>query len=108
MAKIVFKGIEHTLKLDFNAICSFEQATGKSFIGFANNLTQNGAMSMQINDARALLWAGLLHENKALKIDDIGDSMGFDNLGEIMGAIAEAITEAMPSAKETDKKKEQK
>ncbi len=107
MAKIVLKGNEHTLKLDFNAICSFEQVTGKSFIGFANSLSEQGAMSMQINDARALLWAGLLHSNKALKIDDIGNLMGFDNLGEVMTAISEAIQEAMPELKEADKKKEQ-
>jgi len=108
MAKVVLKGNEHILKLDFNAICSFEQVTGKSFISFANTLSKKGATSMQINDARALLWAGLLHSNTALKIDDIGNLMGFDNLGEVMTAIAEAITEAMPVLKEEDKKKEQK
>jgi len=109
MAKVVLQGKEYNLRLDFNAICSFEKETGKGFLQFANALVKDGPTSMQMSEARALIWAGILHENKYLKIDDIGDLMGFDNLGEVMTAIAEAISEAMPKIKEgLDKKKEQK
>jgi len=107
MAKLVLNGIEYDLKLNFNAICAFEKASGKGFISFQNNLARNGALSMEFQDIRALLWAGMIWK-RDVTLEQAGDLINEDNIGEILTAITQAITEAFPSKKtepDTDKKK---
>jgi len=108
MAKLTLDGIEYDLKLNFNAICAFEKATGKGFIFFQNNLAQNGALSLEFNDIRALLWAGLIWK-RDMTIEQAGNLITGDNIAEILTATSEAITEAFPSKipdkPDTDKKK---
>ena len=106
MAKLVLDGTSYTLRLDFNAICAFEKASGKGFISFQNNLAEKGALAMEISDLRALLWAGLLCE-RDLTLEQAGNLMTGDNINDIMTAISGAIQESFPSAPagDTDKKK---
>jgi len=107
MAKLVLNGIEYDLKLNFNAICAFEKASGKGFLSFQNNLARNGALSMEFQDIRALLWAGMIWK-RDVTLEQAGDLINEDNIGEILTAITQAITEAFPSKKtepDTDKKK---
>jgi len=107
MAKLVLNGIEYDLKLNFNAICAFEKASGKGFLSFQNNLARNGALSMEFQDIRALLWAGMIWKRDVI-LEQAGDLINEDNIGEILTAITQAITEAFPSKKtepDTDKKK---
>ena len=105
MAKVVLKGTEHNMRMDFNAICAFEKATGKSFIRFSNDLLEHGALSMEMSDMRALIWAGLLNENKTLKLEDAGNMIDLTEMDGIAQAITAAISEAFPTLDETDKKK---
>ena len=110
MAKVVLDGKEHTLKLDFNAICSFEQITGKSFIVFSNQLQKEGPLSMAFSDMRALLWAGLLNEGEKITLEDVGNAINLNDknvLTDITTGIAAAIAEAFPKGEATDKKKEE-
>lgn len=53
------------LKFDVNALADFEQETG---MGFAQLLKQRAVFA----SARAMLWAGLKHEDRALQIEDVG------------------------------------
>jgi len=105
MSKVVLSGEEHTLKLTMNAICSWEEVTGKNFIEFTNSLKKKGVLSVQVSDMRALLWAELLHEDKDTKLSEAGDLMTFENISEVMEAVAQAVAEAMPKTSESDKKK---
>lgn len=59
-------GRTRNLKFDVNALADFEQETG---MGFAQ-LMQKRAV---FGSARALVWAGLKHEDRSLRIEDIGD-----------------------------------
>jgi len=106
----MLNGQERTIKLDYNALCSFEQVTGKSFLKFADDLEKQGLLSMQLSDLRALLWAGLLHEDEKLKITDVGNLLKFDDaehIQKILSAIVDAINEAFPKGSQAtfDKKK---
>jgi len=108
MAKLVLNGIEYDLKLNFNAICAFEKASGKGFLSFQNNLAKNGALSMEFQDIRALLWAGLTWK-RDITIEQAGELISQDSIGDVLTAVTEAIKEAFPSktteTPETDKKK---
>jgi hypothetical protein len=50
-----------------------------------------------------MLWAGLVHEDKSLTIEQVGEMVHLGNMNEVMGAITKAISEAMPEASETEK-----
>jgi len=80
------------LLMDLNAMVSFEEATGK-------NIMQGlDADSMSAKDFRALLWACLLHENEALKVEDVGKMIRAENMGELSDKIAQAWEVASPEA----------
>src|SRR5687768_11197914 len=55
-----------SLKYDVNALADFEQETGMGFALMMNQRASFGA-------TRAMLWAGLKHEDRALTIEDVGD-----------------------------------
>lgn len=110
MVKIVLNGQERTIRFDYNALCSFEQATGKSFLKFVDDLENQGLLSMQLSDLRALLWAGLLHEDEKLKIADVGNLLNLDDvecIQTVVKSLTDAIYEAFPKGVQStfDKKK---
>lgn len=108
MAKVILNGQEYTLRFDYNALCSFEQVTGKSFLKFFNDLDEQGFLSMHLSDLRALLWAGLLYDNKNLKLTDVGNLLklyDIECIEAVSVALTNAISEAFPTIKTDDKKK---
>lgn len=62
-------GKRRNLKFDVNALADFEQETG---MGFGLLMKQRAVFA----SARAMLWAGLKHEDRALTIEDVGDLLG--------------------------------
>ena len=84
---------ERHLLMDLNAMVSFEDATGK-------NIMQGiDPDSMTAKDFRALLWACLLHEDEALKIEDVGKMIHAGNMDELSVKIAQAWEVASPEGK---------
>jgi hypothetical protein len=81
-----------TLLYDANAYSRIHEATGKNpmtpefWNGFEENITLQ----------RAALWAGLLHEDETLTLNQAGSFMTMDRLVEIMGAVGEAISASLP------------
>lgn len=59
-------GRRRKLRFDINALADFEQETG---MGFAQLMKQKAVFA----SARAMLWAGLKHEDRALTIESVGD-----------------------------------
>lgn len=55
-----------SLRFDVNALADFEQETG---MGFAQLMKQRAIFA----NARAMLWAGLKHEDRTLTIEAVGD-----------------------------------
>lgn len=60
---------QRLLKYDVNALADFEQETG---MGFAQLMKQKAVFGT----ARAMLWAGLKHEDRGLTIEQVGDLIG--------------------------------
>lgn len=87
-------GKERHLKLDLNAMASFEEATGKSV--FALDVSQLGA-----KDLRALLWACLLHEDKKLTPEEVGSWITLENMQDVAAGISAAFAAAMPAKPES-------
>jgi hypothetical protein len=63
------EGRNRSLRFDVNALADFEQETG---MGFAQLMKQKAIFA----SARAMLWAGLKHEDRGISIDYVGDLLG--------------------------------
>ena len=82
---------KRTLRFDINALADFEQESG---MGFGQMMSTRAVFAT----ARALLWAGLKHEDRALTIEKVGTLLGKYIQGG--GAIDIALTAAFEAAKE--------
>lgn len=79
------------MKFTFNALADFEQEVGMGF----GQLMQ---MKATFATARALVWAGLKHEDRALTIEYVGERLGDamvdgeTNIGDIIGFCMEVAS----------------
>lgn len=77
------------LKFDLNALCSFEETTGKPIPSIDFN-------ALSVTHVRALLWAGLIHEDPELSLTQVGAMISLDGLDVISRTIVEALSTSMP------------
>lgn len=80
MAKILLDK-EREIVFDLNAMCRYEEATGKNAF--------EGMQNLKASDLRALLWA-CLHDKK-LTLEDVGAMITADNMGQISEALTLAF-----------------
>ena len=73
---------------DLNTMARYEDVTGKSSFKIAEELSASSI--------RALLWAGLVHEDEALTLQDVGSLITPFNMESISNAINSAIGRASP------------
>ncbi|MFV9511805.1 hypothetical protein [Tepidibacillus sp. LV47] len=85
---------ERHLKFDLNAFAELEELYGD--FQTAMDAMQKGS----IKAIRAMLWAGLIHEDKSLTVEDVGSMIDMSNINEVVGIISKAISEAMPKGDE--------
>lgn len=86
------------LKFDLNAFAELEELYGD--INTAFEAIQKGS----IKAIRAMLWAGLVHEDRSLTLEQVGSMIDMSNINEVVSAISKAISEALPQAgDETEK-----
>lgn len=81
---------ERHLLFDLNAFAELEDRFGSMSNAFT--AMQSGSLKA----ARALLWAGLLHEDESLTERQVGSMVTLDNIGIVMDVIADALASAMP------------
>jgi hypothetical protein len=87
---------ERTLRLTLNAMIRFQEVTGKDLLkGFDPE-------NMSLDDVRALLWACMLHEDKSLNLEKVGDMIDLSNLKTVIESISGAAGMAFPEPKEGD------
>lgn len=79
---IELDGRERVLRYDLNALCLFEEETKTSLGDALRRLT--------MSSLRALLWAGMIHEDPMLTIQDVG-RMEYPDLQTIMQKVVTAI-----------------
>ena len=75
---------ERTLKYTLNSLIKFEKLTGRSVTEIGEN------MSMEV--ILALLYVGLIHEDKKLTIEKLGDMITIDKFFEINEVVTSAFT----------------
>lgn len=94
MHKLVnYDGKERKLKYDINALCDFEDVTG---LAFGIILVQPDKL-YSFKVVRALLWAGLKHEDNKLTVPEMGNIINNDlvNKGRDLADFANDILEAI-------------
>ena len=81
---------ERSLRYDLNAMCTVEELTGESLTDLMRKPT--------IKNIRAVIWAGLIHEDSAITQDDVGGMIELSELQHVIGQIHKALgTDAVPA-----------
>ena len=79
-----------TIKFDLNAFCELEEAYG----------TMDKAMAAMkdgsVKAVRAVLWAGLIHEDPELTIQQVGSLIDFHSLNNVVKQLGIALEDALP------------
>ena len=92
---------DYTLRYSTNAMVEFEDETGEEFLAIATKM-QRGNVSFKM--LRALVWAGLLHDDDEITTKQAGniiDEVGFE---EAIEKAVQAIEYMFPSSKEEQAK----
>ena len=84
-----------TLVLDFNAYCRVEEVTGVSLL-----VGQLAFTSMRV--MRAIVWAGLLHEDPTLSLEFVGDLLQDADAEVVLGKIYTAYGFSLPDLDEDE------
>lgn len=88
MKKVVVVNLdkERHLKFNLNALILAEEITGKK-------LAELGEKKENFDLAflRAMLYAGLKHEDKELTLEEVGDLIDMDNMEEVTEKLGEAM-----------------
>jgi hypothetical protein len=87
---------ERTLKYDLNAFAEIEERFGTVQKAFEELEKQ------KIKAVRAVLWAGLIHEDPKLTEKQVGAMLSFGELASVLPAVSEAITAALPKVPAED------
>lgn len=95
LVPIELGGKGHTLNMSFNAWCEVEKATGQN--PFAEDVDFDLTSP---NNVRVMLWAGLLHENPALTLQEVGNMLDATPGGftTALVAVAQAVEASLPDA----------
>lgn len=83
------------LKFNMNALSELEDVLGRP-------ITQLSDQTIGMKELRALLWAGLLHEDPDLSLQEVGALVEMENIQLISEKITEAMMLAFP---QSDQKK---
>lgn len=98
---VLADGKTHHIRFDYNALCALEDELKISIAEIGAVLS--GPVGLK--QIRAILWAGLLHEDDTLIVKDIGTLVDLDKMAELAEAIGNALNVAFGS-KKADQKKE--
>jgi hypothetical protein len=90
---------ERTLKYDLNAFAELEDRFGTIQKAFDELEKQ------KLKAVRAIVWAGLIHEDPKLTEQQVGSMLSFADLATILPAVTEAITAALPKVSEDESAK---
>lgn len=95
--EIEFAGEKHILQYSLWSFCKLDELTGK------NPLVGSSWADMHPKDVLALLWAGLLHEEKPISLEELGKKISLQDIAVIGPKIRDAMGQSMPDAEEEKK-----
>jgi hypothetical protein len=87
-------GKPRSLRYGFNALAEIVDTLGIPLSDLQAAMSGPKALKA----IRGILWAGLLHEDKSLTVEDVGDLLDGADLSVVAAAIAEAIAAAFGTA----------
>ena len=82
MVKIVLDK-ERNLYFNLNSLEIIEELTGKTI----DKVTQN----LNMKSLKAIVYAGLVHEDKSLTVEAVGEMIGFEDISRVSEAIGQAF-----------------
>ena len=82
MVKIVLDK-ERNLYFNLNSLEIIEELTGKTI----DKVTQN----LNMKSLKGIVYAGLVHEDKSLTVEAVGEMIGFDDISRVSEAIGQAF-----------------
>lgn len=91
---------ERTLLFDLNAFACLEEEYGS--VDEALDALAKG----KVKALRAILWAGLIHEDESLTVKDVGKLLTLAELQRVAEAVNEALAQALPKPNEDKKNAE--
>lgn len=83
MVAIELGGKERNLYFNLNSLEIIEELTGQSL----DKVTKN----VNMKTLKVLVYAGLVHEDKELTVDAVGDMIGFTDIERVSEAIGKAF-----------------
>jgi hypothetical protein len=86
-------GKPRTLLYNFNAPVELVETLGVDIMNIQAALNGPGMLKA----IRGILWAGLIHEDKALTIEGAGDLVDFSKIDDLTKAVLEALDVAFKS-----------
>jgi len=89
--RVVLQGKVYTLKYDLNSFVALEEEFNAEIEEVLNKM-QNGS----VKALRALLWAGLIHQDESLTAKDVGKMIDLASLEDIMKKVNTAVKAALP------------
>jgi hypothetical protein len=87
---VLADGKTHNLRFDYNALCALEEYSRLPIGELWERLTG----SVHLRDIRSIIWAGLLHEDRSLTPEAVGEMIDFAKMSEL----AESVTKALDLA----------
>jgi hypothetical protein len=89
-------GQKHSLRFTLGALAELEDKTGKSFDQYLIEAASVDVGSVRIRAIGSLLWAGLLHEDPELTLDDVLNTLTLADIADAFQPLYEALMEHMP------------
>jgi len=83
------------LRYDFNALCDLEDNLGIPISELGKKLT---AKTVALKPIRAIVHAGLIHEDEELTIKEVGNLIGDIMQGDKLAELVKSIMEAMEAS----------
>jgi hypothetical protein len=93
-----FRKAEMELTKNWGKRVTIPQVLGDLYNGDSQSLMSE---KLSITDILIILWAGLVHEEKGLTIDHVGDMVGFTDLTDVLTKIMEALNVGMAKPEES-------
>lgn len=95
--EIIIDGKKRVLKYTLYSLCKLDEKTGK------NPLDGGMFSEMRPSDVAAVLWAGLLHEDKNLQMEELAEKIDMLELRDVASSMMKAFVQSSPSEDETKK-----
>lgn len=80
---------ERNIRFTMNALAEIEDALGVP-------LSEMEKVAMTMKNIRTILWAGLIHEDDSLTVEQVGNMVDLGNIKEVQEKVAEAFAMAQP------------